>query len=157
MEVTLEGLSAGKPTIIKNNSFLETKKYTEPFITELQKFTNKFVVNVQTPDQMTITGTGKDLTYNRVWVQAILPGELEYNETYNLVYALDTKVPVYKIFRAYMNPVSKNLYAFTDNWLISKEIKPEEGFSYDIKELFGAVNDLETNIRKLKSTFLSDW
>lgn len=72
-----------------------------------------------------------------------------------MVYALDTRVPVYKVFRAYMNPVSKNLYAFTNNWLIAKELKPNEKLEYDIKELFGAVNDLETNMRKLKSTFLS--
>lgn len=66
MEITLDGLNAGKPTIIKNNEFLETKEYTTPFITEMKKFTDKFVVNVQVPDQMTITGKGKDLTYNRV-------------------------------------------------------------------------------------------
>lgn len=154
MEITLEGLSAGKPTIIKNNEFLETKEYTDPFITEMKKFTDKFVVNVQVPEQMTITNSGKDLTYNRVWVQAILPGESEYKETYNLVYALDTRIPVYKVFRAYMNPVSKNLYTFTDNWLIAKELKPKEKLEYDIKSLFETVNNLETNMRKLKSTFL---
>lgn len=154
MEITLEGLSAGKPTIIKNNEFLETKEYTDPFITEMKKFTDKFVVNVQVPEQMTITNSGKDLTYNRVWVQAILPGESEYKETYNLVYALDTRIPVYKVFRAYMNPVSKNLYTFTDNWLIAKELKSKEKLEYDIKSLFETVNNLETNMRKLKSTFL---
>ena len=155
MEITIEGLNAGKSTIIKDNKFFETKEYTNPFITELTKFTNKFIVNVQTPDQCTITGTSKDVTYNRVWVQAILPGETEYKETYNLVYALDTKTPVYKVFRAYKNPTSKNLYAFSNNWLITNEIKSNEKFEYDIKTLFGQMDNFEVNMRKLKSTFLS--
>ena len=38
--------------------------------------------------------------------------------------------------------------------MIAKELKPKENLEYDIKSLFGAVNDLETNMRKLKSTFL---
>ena len=38
--------------------------------------------------------------------------------------------------------------------MIAKELKPNEKLEYDIKELFGAVNDLETNMRKLKSSFL---
>lgn len=38
--------------------------------------------------------------------------------------------------------------------MIAKELESNKTLEYDIKSLFGAVNDLETNMRKLKSTFL---
>lgn len=66
MEITLEGLEAGKPTIIKDNEYLATKDYTEPFIEKMKKFTTDFVVNVQMPDQITVSGSNQDITYNRV-------------------------------------------------------------------------------------------
>lgn len=35
-----------------------------------------------------------------------------FAETYNLVYALDVRKPVYKLFKAYKNKKSTNLYVF---------------------------------------------
>jgi len=66
MEITLDALFYGKPTIIKDKEFLSTKDYTEPFIKEMEKFTNKFIINVQVPSQLTFSESSKDLTYNKV-------------------------------------------------------------------------------------------
>jgi hypothetical protein len=66
MEITPELLLKGKPTIIKGKEYLPTKDYVQPFFDEMSKFTDKFIVKVQTPDQMTITNGDQDMTYNRV-------------------------------------------------------------------------------------------
>ena len=38
-----------------------------------------------------------------------------FAETYNLVYALDVRKPIYKIFKAYKNRKTNDLYAFNEN------------------------------------------
>ena len=38
-----------------------------------------------------------------------------YAETYNLIYALDVRKPIYKIFKAYKDRKTGNLYAFNDS------------------------------------------
>ena len=66
MEITLSALLEGKPTIIREKEYFATKDYIQPFIDEMSKFTKEFVVNVQLPDQVTISNDSKDVTYNRV-------------------------------------------------------------------------------------------
>ena len=66
MEITLNALLEGKPTIIREKEYFATKDYIQPFIDEMSKFTKEFVVNVQLPDQVTISNNSKDVTYNRV-------------------------------------------------------------------------------------------
>ena len=66
MEITLNALLEGKPTIIRERKYFATKEYIQPFIDEMSKFTKDFIVNVQLPDQVTISNNNKDLTYNRV-------------------------------------------------------------------------------------------
>lgn len=66
MEITLDALMKGKPTIIKDKSYFRTADYVEPFLEQMSKFTSRFIVNVQTPDQVTVTNGDEDLTYNRV-------------------------------------------------------------------------------------------
>lgn len=66
MEITISKLLEGKSTVIKENKYLSTKDYVEPFIKEMMKFTNDFVAQVQLPNQFTITNSKEDITYNRV-------------------------------------------------------------------------------------------
>ena len=66
MEITLDRLLSGKPTVIKNKNYFQTSDYVSPFLNHMTKFTDKFIVNVQTPDQLTITDDEEDTTYNRV-------------------------------------------------------------------------------------------
>ena len=66
MEITLSALLEGKPTIIREKEYFATKDYIQPFIDEMSKFTKDFVINVQLPDQVTISNDSKDVTYNRV-------------------------------------------------------------------------------------------
>lgn len=66
MEITISKLLEGKSTVIKDNEYLSTKEYINPFIELMKKFTNNFYVQVQLPSQLTITNSEKDITYNRV-------------------------------------------------------------------------------------------
>lgn len=102
MEITLQKLLDGKATIIKGKEFLATKDYVKTFVDEMSKFTNKFIVNVQEPSQVILTDDSTDTTYNKVWIQAIMPNQIEdLPEIYHFVYSLDTRTPVYKMFRSY--------------------------------------------------------
>lgn len=66
MEITLSRLLEGKPTIIKGKEYLATKEYVNPFIDEMSKYTDKFIVHVQEPDQLLINDDNNDTTFNRV-------------------------------------------------------------------------------------------
>ena len=66
MEITIGKLLEGKSTIIKDNKYLSTKEYVEPFIKVMKKFTNDFYIQVQLPSQFTVTNSKEDITYNRV-------------------------------------------------------------------------------------------
>ena len=150
MEITLDALKLGKQTIIKEKTYLSTWEYVEPFINELSKYTKKFVVQVQLPKQFTISDSGEDITYNKVWIQAILPN----NDVYGLIYTLDSKVPVYKIYRAVIDPETKYTLIFNPDWIQIHEIKPECKFSFSISNLMSMVSDSELKQKILKDTYI---
>ena len=66
MEITLDALSLGKPTIIKDKQYLSTTEYTEGFIKEMSKYTKRFITKVQMPNQITLSRDREDVTYNKV-------------------------------------------------------------------------------------------
>lgn len=158
MEITKELLFEGKSTIIKNKNYLSTKEYVEPFFDEMSKFTDDFIIRVQTPNQMTLSGDNKDITFNRVWIQALMPEDYaidNHRECYHLIYGLDVKKPVYKVARGYVNMACTNLCIFNPQWLSVQELEPEKSFIYSISNLMKMTSDFESRIKKMKSTFLS--
>lgn len=157
MEITPELLLKGKPTIIKGKEYLPTADYVNPFFDEMSKFTDKFIVNVQTPNQITLTNGDEDLTYNRVWIQAVMPDKYcidNHDEVYSLLYGLDVRTPVYKVYRGALNRACTNLCVFNPDWLSVHELQPGETFKYSIRNLMQMTNDIELRLRKMKDTFL---
>lgn len=158
MEIDKDLLFEGKSTIIKNKNYLSTKEYVEPFFDEMSKFTDDFIIRVQTPSQMTISGEDKDITFNRVWIQALMPEDHSidnHRECYHLIYGLDVKKPVYKVARGYVNMACTNLCIFNPQWLSVQELEPEKSFVYSISNLMKMTSDFESRIKKMKNTFLS--
>lgn len=150
MEITLSRLLEGKATIIKGKEFLATKDYVKPFIDEMSKYTDKFIVNVLEPTQ-TIISDSEDFTFNRVWIQAIMPDSCNVeglNEIYHFVYGLDVRTPVYKVFRSYGPCV------FNSNWLTVNKLEGEKLPEYSIKTLMEYTNDVGIQVKKMKNTFL---
>ena len=158
MEITLSRLLEGKPTIIKGREYLATKEYVSPFIDEMSKYTDKFIVHVQEPDQLLINNENNDTTFNRVWIQAIMPEKCRVNgmdEVYNFVYGLDLRTPIYKVYRSY---VYGNIpCVFDKNWMIIGELKPNEKIpDYSIKTLMEMSNNIELISKKMQNAFLDD-
>ena len=158
MEVTVQELLKGKPTLIKNKEFFQTKNYVEPFIEKMSAITNDFRVQVKIPDQMTFSKDAQDLTYNRVLIQAVLPKEHSidnHDEVIGFLYGIDVKRPVAKIYRGYLNQACTNLTVFNPQWIDVQELIPGDPLNYSgVKHLLEQTNDFKTKIEGLKSTYL---
>ena len=157
MEITVDKLLQGKPTMIKEKSYLPTKDYVNPFFDQMSKFTDKFIINVQTPDQITLTNNEEDLTFNRVWIQAVMPDKYcidNHDEVYGMVYGLDVRQPVYKIYRGALNRACTNLCVFDPQWIQVNELKPGENFNYSIQRMMELTSNMEIMLRKMKNTYL---
>ena len=159
MEITIDQLLKGKSTIIKGKEYLSTEAYVTPFLERMSKFTNDFQVQAQSPDQYTLTKNGdinlEDITYNRVWVQAILPDEMNYpnhKESISMLYAIDTRKPVVKIFRSGINMACLNLCVFNPSYLHINSLEPESAIDFKcLKYLMEETNDVAMWLKKLEN------
>lgn len=157
MEITKTLLLNGKPTLIKDKEYLATKEYVEPFLNEMSTFTNHFVINVTIPNQITVTNKEEDITFNKVWIQAILPESEKtpgMKEVINFVYGLDIKKPIYKVFRSYL--IEDKHFIFDRNWITINELDPEKELKYSISTLMSMTNNVVSVIDKMKKTFIDD-
>lgn len=158
MEITIPQLLEGKSTVIKNTEFYPTKMYIEPFLEKMSKFTDNFIAQVVTPDQMSITQDSKDLVYNRVWIQAVMPESYmvdQHDEVYGLVYGLNAKKPVFKLYKGGLNRACTNLCIFDPEWLNVQEILPGEVINYNpLIQLVEKENDLRLMLKDMKSKYL---
>lgn len=160
MEVTIDELLRGKGTIIKNKEYLSTEAYVTPFLERMSKFTNDFKVQVKLPDQVTLTKDGevdmKDITFNRVWVQAIMPDELNFSnhkDSVSMLYALDNRKPVVKIFRSGVNMACLNLCVFNPSFIDCQALEPESPINYKcIKTLMEETEDICVWLKRLEET-----
>ena len=156
LNLTIDELFKGKATIIKGETFLETRAYAEPFIEKMSKFTNDFRIKVNTPSQMTIDCESEDVTYNRVWIQAVMPKEYNFDghsEVTGLVYGLDTKSPVAKIYRGGINQACTNLCIFSPSFLNVQEMQPSTKIDFrSLTRLLETTDDMKCWLDKLKAT-----
>lgn len=159
MDITIEEVLRGKPCLIKNKKFLPTKHYVEPFLNKMSSITNDFIVKVKLPDQMTLTPTSTDITYNRVWIQAVLPEKYtidNHDEVIGMVYGIDVKTPVVKLYRGHLNRACTNLTVFEPQWLNTQELIPGDPINFNpLKELLEKENTFRIMLEKLKSQHVS--
>lgn len=160
MEITLDQLLRGKSTRIKGKEYLSTAAYVEPFIERMSKFTNDFNIQVKLPDQITLTKDKEidmeDITFNRVWVEAMLPDEMNFanhKESVSLLYALDTRKPVVKLFRTGVNMACLNLCVFSPSFMNIQSLEPESAINFKcIKDLMEETSDLANWLTRLEET-----
>lgn len=141
MELTLNELLNGKGTKIRNNEYLTTAQYVEPFIEKMSKYTDNFLVQAKLPTQVSLTTQEDirdiDIVYNRVWVQAVLPNEYCYTGhqmVVGLVYGLDTRKPVAKIYVGALRSACLNLCVFNPSFLEVQYLEPERPINYKCVE-----------------------
>lgn len=160
MDLTLNELLKGKATQIKGHNYFETEAYVTPFLERMSKFTNDFRIQAKLPDQITKTPDGEhntdDITYNRVWIQAVMPEEYcfeNHQEVVGLVYGLDTRTPVSKVYRGALNMACLNLCIFNPTFLRVQELEPEKPINFQcVKTLMEETLDLKCWLEKLVST-----
>lgn len=156
MDVTISELLKGKPTIIKNKEFFQTKNYVEPFLERMSGITNDFRIQVKVPEQMTFSKDATDLTYNRVLIQAVLPEDHcidGHDEVIGFLYGIDVKRPVVKIYRGYLNQACTNLTVFNPGWMDIQELVPGDPINYNsVKHLMEQTSDFALRINKMKET-----
>ena len=159
MDITIEEVLRGKPCLIKNKEFLPTKHYVEPFLNKMSSITNDFIVKVKLPDQMTLTPTSTDITYNRVWIQAVLPEKYtidNHDEVIGMVYGIDVKTPVVKLYRGHLNRACTNLTVFEPQWLNTQELIPGDPINFNpLKELLEKENTFRIMLDRLKNQHVS--
>ena len=155
MEITLDELLKGKATKINNNNYLPTEAYITPFIERLHNITNDFRIQVKLPRQITLTKDNsinmEDITYNRVWIQAVLPDELtvkNHKQVIGMVYGLDVKQPVYKIYSGGLNMACTNLCVFNPDSLEISDLNP--GSAMNFKPLTRMIEETETVSKNLR-------
>lgn len=160
MEVTLEQLLKGKATQIGKKSYFSTKEYIEPFIDYMSKFTDTFIYKVKLPKQITVSSDGdilnEDITYNRVWIQSILPDELNFpnhKDAIHLFYALDCKKPLLKIARSAINGACLNQCIFSPSFIHTQALESGQFPEFtSIKYLMEETSDIFNNLTKLRDT-----
>ena len=159
MDISVEEVLRGKPCLIKNKEFLPTKHYVEPFLNKMSSITNDFIVKVKLPDQMTLTPTSTDITYNRVWIQAVLPEKYtidNHDEVIGMIYGIDVKTPVVKLYRGHLNRACTNLTVFEPQWLNTQELIPGDPINFNpLKELLEKENTFRVMLDKLKNQHVS--
>ena len=157
MELTLEHLLQGKATKIKEKEFFTTKAYVEPFFDRMSKYTEEFIINVKPADQISVTSSGEvnfdDIVYNRVWIQAVLPDEYAYENhkrVMSMLYALDTRKPVVKMYTGALNMACLNLCVFNPDALNVAELEPITAINYSPINLLMGMNDtIKSTLEKL--------
>ena len=159
MDITIDQLLSGKNTKIKDKEFFATKAYVEPFLDRVSKVTDDFQVKVELPDQITMTEDADDITYNRVWLQAVLPDDYivdNHKEVIGMVYGLDTRKPVVKFYRGGINMACTNLCVFNPPYLRVAELEPKTAIDYKpVDNLIEQASELKVWLNKLHTTTFS--
>ena len=163
MEIDLNTLLQGKATIIKKKEYLPTEAYVTPFLERMSKYTNDFRIQARLPDQISITKKEdlnlEDTVFNRVWIQAVLPNEFSFNnhqEVIGMVYGLDTRKPIVKIYRGALNMACLNWCVFNPSFLEVHELEPESPINFrGLQSLMGQVSDIKSWLDRLSETFIT--
>lgn len=159
MELTLQQALAGKSTSIKGKEYLSTAAYVEPFLERMSKYTDNFIFNGIQPDQITLTKDGdinlEDITWNRMWVQAVMPDEVgfdNHDRVVGMVYGLDVRKPIVKFYVGGLNRACCNLCVFSPSFLDVKELEPEKAIDYrPIDRLLTQTDNVKAILERLSN------
>lgn len=162
MEITIEQAMLGMPTKIKDKEYFGTKAYIEPFLDRMSKYTDNFTIQVKPADQISLNKDREinfeNIVYNRVWVEAILPGEYAYEghqQSVSLLYALDTRKPLYKIFKNTVRMACLNLCVFSPEHLQVTELEPETAMNYTFaNQVMELTDNTKAMLEKLSNTYI---
>jgi len=168
MKIDVDELLKGLATKIREKEFYQTEAYVTPFLERMQKLTDDFSIEVKLPEQITVTKKEDldfdNITYNRVWIQAILPDDYtveNHAEVIGMVYGIDTRKPIVKFYRGGLNMACTNLCVFSPSMLSVQELKPQEAISFNpldsiMEKAYEIKRFLET-LRSISFPRRADW
>ena len=162
MFITTEQALLGLPTKIKNKEYFSTKAYIEPFLDRMSKYTDNFTIQVKPADQISLNKNGEvnfeNIVYNRVWVEALLPDEYAYEghqQSVSLLYALDTRKPLYKIFKNTVRMACLNMCVFSPEHLQVTELEPETAMNYSFtNQVMELTDNTKLMLENLSNTYV---
>ena len=142
IDLNLEDIYKGKATLIKDNKYFSTQQYIEPFVDRTDKLCQgNYLIKAVPANQISITPDGaidtEDLVFNRINIEAIIPGEYEFEghqKAIGMVYGLDTRKPVVKFYTGALRSACTNLCVFSPNALNVQELQPETAINYKFVE-----------------------
>lgn len=160
MQISIDQLLNGKATRIGKRNYFPTAAYVEPFIERMSKFTKDFIVEVELPKQVTRTVdedvNADDITYNRVLIQAVMPENCRidnHDEVIGMVYGLDVRKPVAKIYRGALNRACTNLCVFDPEFLQVQNLESEKPINYKaVEHLLSQTSDIKLMLDTLHNT-----
>ena len=163
MELTLEQALKGKATQIKGKEYLTTEAYITPFIERMSKFTDDFRIQAIPANQISLTKEGEinmeDMVYNRMWIQAVMPDEYAFEnhkESISLLYALDTRKPIVKIFRNTLNMACLNMCVWSPDFIDVKGLESEHPIDYKpLNRLIELTENSKVILDRLNNTEIS--
>lgn len=162
MILTINEALRGKATRIKNKEYFETAAYLEPFLEIMSEYTDEFIIQAKPPTQVTKTKKGEldldDITFNRMYIQAVLPKELSYDnhkEVIGMVYGLDVIKPVVKLFSGGLNMACTNLSVFNPYDLHTDVMEPESNINFSpLKRMLDNRTDAAEYLKQLSNIYL---
>lgn len=77
-------------------------------------------------------------------------------EVYGFVYALDVKTPVYKIYRAFLDPDTLNTVIFNQDWIECFNLEPNESINCSLENLRQKYINIKPKLGKLKGHYISE-
>lgn len=152
IDLKLDDIYRGKATMIKDKKYFTTQQYIEPFVDRVDKLCQgNFIVKAQPANQISLTPNGdinmEDVVFNRVWVQGVLPESIGYDnhqQSINMLYALDTRKPLVKIFKNALNMACLNMCVFNPDFINVQDLEPEAAVDYNPVKY---ILNLEDNTR----------
>ena len=159
MELTIDQLMQGKATRIKNKEYFTTEAYVTPFIKNISKLTNNFIINAKPADQISLTKDKEvnfdDIIYNRVWIQGVLPDEFAWDNhkrVISMIYALDTRKPLVKFYVGTLNMACLNLCVFQPEMLNVSELEPESAINYSfLRNALSQTDETKATLERLSN------
>lgn len=139
MNITTDQLLKGKATKIKDKEFFPTEAYVTPFLKRMNNIPGTtFRYHAELPKQITIStaeelNSIEDITYNRVWIEAILPEsyiEDNHSRVAGMVYGIDTRVPIVKFYTGGENRACTNLMVFDPTDLQVQALEPKKAINW---------------------------
>ena len=157
MELTLDQALKGKATQIKGKEYLTAEAYITPFLERMSKFTDDFRIQAIPANQISLTKEGEinmeDMVYNRMWIQAVLPDDCGYenhDRVIGMVYGLDTRKPVVKLYNGGLNRACCNLCVFDPSFLNVQELEPEHAINFKpINALLEQTSTIKATLERL--------